>query len=122
MSASARATLERLEAAATQADAAGTDPKATSLALLDRSAQPQPAYLLGRGSVSNRQETVSLGFLQVLTRGKNPRNTWPGPRFRRCLVREGTIAIQRSAQRISGWQWPSGSPTSTTAPAACWHA
>ena len=72
MGAPARATLEKLEAAARSAAAAGADNTATALVLLDRGARTEPAYLLGRGSVSNKQKTVTLGFLQVLSRGRSP--------------------------------------------------
>ena len=72
MSLPAQAMLDRLIAGAAKAEAAGADPKDTGLVLLDRSARPERAYLLGRGSVSNRQDAVSLGFLQVLTRGATP--------------------------------------------------
>ncbi len=39
---------------------------------LDQQAVPLPQYLLGRGSVLNRREPVTAGFLQVLMRGKVP--------------------------------------------------
>jgi hypothetical protein len=65
-------TFDRLNAAASNAEAAGADAKATALALFDRGPQAQPAFLLGRGSVTNKQEAVTLGFLQVLTRGATP--------------------------------------------------
>ena len=37
--------------------------------LLDRGPVPETSYLLGRGSVTAKKEVVTLGFLQVLTRG-----------------------------------------------------
>ena len=72
MSAAARAMFDRLVAAARNAEAEGADSKVTALALFDRGQQAEPAYILGRGSVTNRQESVALGFLQVLTRGTTP--------------------------------------------------
>ena len=64
--------FDRLVAAARNAEAEGADSKVTALALFDRGQQAEPAYILGRGSVTNRQESVALGFLQVLTRGTTP--------------------------------------------------
>ena len=62
-----RTTLDALEAAA------AADPlEAEGLMLLDRSGAIEPAYLLGRGSVSSRDQEVSLGFLRVLTRDATP--------------------------------------------------
>ncbi len=67
LGAEGRSTLEQLEAAARAAAAAGADPKATALALFDRGAQPEPAFVLARGSVTNQRDRVTVGFLQVLT-------------------------------------------------------
>ncbi len=67
-----RSTLDRLDDAARAAEAAGVDPKATALALLDRGGRPEPAYILARGSVTSRKDRVTFGGLQVLTRAFAP--------------------------------------------------
>lgn len=65
-----RATLRRLEAEV--AANPGTDPGPRALALLDRGSRPEPSFLLGRGSVSDKKEEVTIGFLQVLTARVSP--------------------------------------------------
>ncbi len=67
-----RSMLDQFDRAAREAEAAGADPKATVLALFDRGAQPQPAFLLARGSVTSQGERLALGFLQVLIRDVAP--------------------------------------------------
>jgi len=108
MSASGRATHDRLIAAATNAEAAGTDPGATALALLDRGPEAQPAYLLGRGSVSNRQDAVTLGFLQVLTRGATPEEYLAKARETARLCgdvneRDPTLGTTYQRMALAGW-------------------
>jgi hypothetical protein len=63
------AILEALETGALKAHEADADPQARALVLLDRGSRPEPSFLLGRGSVSDRKEAVTVGFLRVLTRG-----------------------------------------------------
>ncbi len=72
LSETGRSTLDWLDGAARAAEAAGVDPKTTALALLDRGARPEPAYVLARGSVTSRKDSITAGFLQVLTRDVTP--------------------------------------------------
>jgi hypothetical protein len=67
-----RAAWKALEQAAAEAKDRGADLSARSLMLLDRGAEPEVSYLLGRGSVTARKEVVTPGFLQVLTRERTP--------------------------------------------------
>jgi mono/diheme cytochrome c family protein len=69
-----RATLAALEAEAAKAKDAGADPRARALVLLDRGSRPEPSFVLGRGSVSDKKEVVTVGFLQVVTRGASTEN------------------------------------------------
>ena len=63
-----RATWKALERAA---DDARVNPTEIGLVLLDRGALPEASYLLARGSVTAKKDVVTLGFLQVLTRGSS---------------------------------------------------
>ena len=47
-----------------------------ALVVLDRQAQPAAEYLLDGGRVTRRSQPVSLGFLEVMTRGKSSEDYW----------------------------------------------
>jgi hypothetical protein len=78
-----RATDNALHAAVARAQAGGADAAAKGLVLLDRGAKPKVSYLLGRGSVTNKNEIVTFGLIQVLTRGASPED---------YLTRTGEVA------------------------------
>ncbi len=70
-----RAHWDALEKAA---DEMVLDPLAPQQAfsVVDRQPEPIIDYLLDRGSVESRNEEVTFGFLQVMTRGKSPEDYW----------------------------------------------
>ncbi|MGP0067767.1 MAG: PSD1 and planctomycete cytochrome C domain-containing protein [Isosphaeraceae bacterium] len=69
---SKRAEWKVLERRAAEAKSRGADPSVTGLILLDRGPEPEASYLLGRGSITVKKDVVTLGFLQVLSRGRTP--------------------------------------------------
>ena len=102
-----RATLESLEADALKAKEAGADPRARALVLLDRGSRPEPSFLLGRGSVSDKKEAVTVGFLQVLTRGDDDRGL-SGPSQRPRLPQNSPGSTLRSGRPMGGPRWRNG--------------
>ena len=67
-----RRVWDELDAAVAKAEATQPDAGAKALIAFDEHAMPLPAFLLHRGSVTDRSEPVTLGFLQVLQRGRTP--------------------------------------------------
>lgn len=70
-----RVTWDALESAAHRSVGNSNAPE-RCLAVMDRQAEPVPQFLLGRGSVLNRKEPVTAGFLQVMDRGKTFAEFW----------------------------------------------
>ncbi len=71
-----------------------------ALIYTDTQAEPMPEYLLGRGSVRNRNQAVTLGFLTALSRGKPAEDylaAWrPEPPFTRPGTQTNAAAAEVS--------------------------
>ncbi|MBL9173891.1 MAG: DUF1553 domain-containing protein [Verrucomicrobiales bacterium] len=72
---SGRTTWDALESAANRSGSNAVV-SARCLGVMDRQSDPLPQFLLGRGSVLNRKEPVTAGFLQVMDRGKAYSEYW----------------------------------------------
>ena len=95
LSESDRAAWKALESAAADAKARGADSTAKGLILIDRGSVPEPSFLLGRGSVTSKKDAVTLGFLQVLSRGITPES------YRaRAIARAHPAGLSRHSYRL----------------------
>ncbi len=63
---------EALNQACARAEAASPETAAKALIVFDEQPEPRPTFLLHRGSVTDRSEPVTLGFLQVLQHSRLP--------------------------------------------------
>jgi hypothetical protein len=100
-----RATLEALKAEALKAQKAGADPRARSLVLLDRGSRPVRSFLLGRGSVADKKEVVTVGFLQILTRGTTPEDYLGRVKGRACPGRRDDPTLGTTYGRAALAEW-----------------
>lgn len=91
-----RAAQDRLKRAVAEAEQkfGGEPPKA--FVIVDAQREPIESYLLGRGSVRNKQEKVGFGFLSVLSRGRDPEQ------YRSAVVKKD---LESSFQRAAVAEW-----------------
>ena len=89
---SGRVTWDALEAAANRSGS-NSVAAARCLGVMDRQADPVSQFLLGRGSVLNRKEPVTAGFLQVMDRGKTYAEFWKEVSLPADSDRGGTSAV-----------------------------
>jgi cytochrome c553 len=93
-----------------------------ALVMTDRTASPEPAYLLRRGNPSDKQEELAPGFLQVVTPEQeqnafyvSPAPATPGTTGRRAALARWLTDVEHGAGRLLArvivnrlWHWHLG--------------